>query len=72
MIRNQSKNDTNKWMEKRRWNGFGAETRQMDDLVQAAGATPSDYGVHFRSGNPGQSRKAPSEKNMKNKMYPKI
>jgi hypothetical protein len=52
-------------MEKLRWNGFGAETRQMGDFVQAAGATPSDYGVYFRSGNPGKSRKTPSEKHEK-------
>ena len=64
IIRNQSKNDT-KWMEKHRWNGFGAETRQMGDLVQAAGATLSDYGINFRSGNPGNSNKIPSEKHMK-------
>jgi len=69
IIRNQSKNDT-KWMEKRRWNGFGAEMRQMGDLVQAAGATPSDYGIQFRSENPRKSRKTLSETNL-NKVHPK-
>ena len=53
-------------MKKRPWNDVGAETRQMGGRAQAAGATVETFGLHFRSGNPGKSRKTLSGKTWKN------